>query len=74
MTILKAYATVFKTNKNHQGGVIYAFCIDPSGEELTITDYTGTVGEYVAFDDLFLNHTINNKPLIELVQELEYGE
>jgi hypothetical protein len=51
-----------------------AFCIDPSGEELTVTDYTGTVGEYVGFDDLFLNHIINNKPLIELVQELEYGE
>lgn len=50
------------------------FSLEPHGEEVVVVNSTGTIGEYSNFGELFLNHKINGKPLIELIKYLEFGE
>ena len=68
-----------KEDINNQNEILleykgYSFCIEPSGQELTIVDSNGLVGEYDCFDDFLLNHKIDGKPFIEILKELEYSE
>ena len=51
----------------------YSFCIEPSGDELTVVDTTGEICVYNGFDDLFANFKIEDKPLIDLVSFLEFA-
>lgn len=51
----------------------YSFCIEPSGDELTVVDTTGEIGVYNGFDDLFANFMIDGKPLIDLVPYLDFA-
>lgn len=51
----------------------YAFCIEPSGNELTVCDNSGDIGEFNGFDELFSNFKIEGKPLIELVPFLDFA-
>ena len=50
----------------------YRFCIEPSGDELTIVDIEGDKGTYFGFDDLFENFKIDDVSLIELVHDLDF--
>ena len=52
----------------------YGFCLEPGGQTVQVVDATGMVGEYPCFDDLFLHHKIDGKPLIELIRDLEFGD
>ena len=68
-----------KEDINNQNEILleykgYSFCIEPSGQELTIVDSKGLVGEYACFDDFLLNQKIDGKPFIEILKELEYSE
>ena len=68
-----------KEDINNQNEILleykgYSFCIEPSGQELTIVDSNGLVGEYDCFDDFLLNHKIHGKLFVEILKELEYGE
>ena len=52
-----------------------SFVIEPSGKSVkVVVAVDRTIGEYESFDDLFLNHKIDGKPLIELIKELEFGD
>ena len=51
----------------------YTFCIEPSGDELTVVDVEGDRGVYNGFDDLFENFKIEGIPLIGLVSDLDFA-
>ena len=51
-----------------------SFVLEPHGKAVQVYAYGEVLGDYDSFDDLLLNHKIDNKPLIELVKELEYGD
>ena len=51
-----------------------SFVLEPHGKKVEVYAYGKTLGEYASFDDLLLNHKIDDKPLIELIKELEYGD
>lgn len=51
-----------------------SFVLEPYGKAVQVVVAVDTiVGDYKSFDDLLLNYTIDGKPLIELVKDLEYG-
>lgn len=50
----------------------YSFCIEPSGNKLTVVDTEGEKGVYIGFDDLFENFRIDGVPIIELVPSLDF--
>ena len=51
-----------------------SFVLEPRGKAIQVYAYGEILGDYKNFDDLLLNHKIDGKPLIELIQELEYGD
>jgi hypothetical protein len=51
-----------------------SFVIDPHGDSIEVYAYGETLGFYSDLEDLFLHHTIGDRPLIELVKVLEFGE
>lgn len=51
-----------------------AFVLEPHGEEIGVYAYGHVLGRYSSFEDLLLNHKINGVPLIELVDELDFGD
>ena len=52
----------------------HSFVLEPHGNAVQVYSYGAIMGKYVDFEDLLLNHKIDDKPLIELLSELEYGE
>ena len=52
----------------------FSFCVEPHGESVEVYSYGKTLGTYKSFDDMLLNFKIDEKPLIELVADLEYGD
>ncbi len=51
-----------------------SFVLEPRGKAVQVYAYGKVLGNYKDFDDLLLNHKIGEKPLIELIKDLEYGE
>lgn len=51
-----------------------SFVLEPHGKSVQVYAYGEILGEYKDFDDLLLNHKIDDKPLIELIKYIEYGE
>ena len=51
-----------------------SFVLEPRGKAVQVYAYGEVLGDYESFDDLLLNYKIDDKPLIELVKELDYGE
>ncbi len=51
-----------------------SFVLEPSGKTVQVYAYGETLGKYENFDDLFLNHKIDGKSLIELIKDLEFGD
>ena len=52
-----------------------SFVLEPSGQVVQVVEVADQIaGKYESFDDLFLNYKIDNKPLMEIVKDLEYGD
>ena len=51
-----------------------SFVLEPSGEEVSVYAYDKNLGQYKNFDELFLNHKIDGKPLIEIIKDLDFGD
>ena len=51
-----------------------SFVLEPHGNAVQVYAYGEILGNYESIDDLFLNHKIDGKSLIELVKNLEYGK
>ena len=50
------------------------FVLEPHGKAVQVYGYGEVLGDYDSFDDLLLNYKIDDKPLIELIKDLEYGD
>lgn len=50
------------------------FVLEPHGKVIDIYAYGHVLGRYSSFEDLLLNHKINGVPLIELVDDLDFGD
>lgn len=51
-----------------------SFVLEPHGKEVQVYAYGKILGIYKSFDNLLLNHKVKDKTLIEIVDELKYGE
>lgn len=51
-----------------------SFVLEPHGKAVQVYAYGEVLGDYDSFDNLFLNHQIDGKPLIEILKHLEYGD
>ena len=52
-----------------------SFVLEPSGQVVQVVEVADQIaGKYESFDDLLLNYKIDNKPLMEIVKDLEYGD
>ena len=51
-----------------------SFVLEPSGNSINVYAHDTDLGHYKNFEDLLLNHKINEKPLIRLIKDLDFGE
>ena len=51
-----------------------SFVLEPHGKSVIVYAYGEILGNYENFDELLLKHKINGMPLIELVNDIEYGD
>lgn len=52
-----------------------SFVLEPYGKAVQVVVADDTViGDYESFEDLLLKATIDGKPLIKLIKDIEYGE
>lgn len=51
-----------------------SFVVEPHGKAVQVYAYGEILGNYESFEDFILNYKVDGVPLIEIVNELEYGE
>lgn len=51
-----------------------SFVLEPRGKAIQVYGYGNDLGYYNDFDDLLLNYKIDNKPLIELIPYIDFGD
>ena len=50
------------------------FVLEPQGKKLEIYAYGKVIGTYTCFEDFLLQYKIDDKPIIELINEIDYAE